>query len=308
MKKMHSVNEKAKLVLGALRGEQTVSEIASENNIHPTQLSKWKTQVIERMPSLFENENSKIRKQQHVLAVKAIIDRVYTAHPEFGYRRMAIWLNTREGQHINRKAVYGHMREMGIEAIYPRQDTSKPNKKNEVYPYLLKGSSIDRPNQVWSIDITYVPIRKSWLYLTAIIDWYSRYIVNWKIDDTLEINFVLEACTEALNNCHPIIMNSDQGSHFTSPKYTSLFLNAGSSISMDHIGRAFDNIFIERFWRNIKYENIYPRCYSSPRDARIGIREYMEYYNNERPHQSLGYKTPAQIYFNLMKDSWRTDR
>jgi putative transposase len=134
-----------------------------------------------------------------------------------------------------------------VTAIYPRQDTSKPNKKNEVYPYLLKGLSIDRPNQVWSIDITYVPIRKSWLYLTAIIDWYSRYIVNWKIDDTLEINFVLEACTEALNNCHPIIMNSDQGSHFTSPKYTSLFLNAGSSISMDHIGRAFDNIFIERF-------------------------------------------------------------
>lgn len=225
------------------------------------------------------------------------IDKLYTAHPEFGYRRITAWLGRYEGICINHKAVLRHMREMGIQAVYPRQDTSRPNLANKVYPYLLKGLGIGRPNQVWSIDITYIPIRSSWLYLTAIIDWYSRFVLSWAIDDTLDISFVLEAGHKALRTASPEIMNSDQGSHFTSPKYTSIFLDAGARISMDHRGRAYDNIFIERLWRTLKYENIYPHEYSCPRDARIGINEYLRYYNQKRLHQSLEYHTPEEVYY-----------
>lgn len=232
------------------------------------------------------------------LNVKAIIDRVYTKHPEFGYRRITVWLKKYEGMVINHKTILRHMREMGIQAIYPRQNTSKPNPANKVYPYLLSGLEITMPNQVWSIDITYIPIRRSWLYLTAILDWYSRYVVAWMIDDTLEMGFVLDTCRLALSKTAPIIMNSDQGSHFTSPKYTELFLNVGTQISMDHRGRAYDNIFIERLWRTVKYEDVYLRLYETPRDARTGIGQYFDYYNNERPHQSLGYRTPAEVYRN----------
>ena len=231
------------------------------------------------------------------LDVKRCIDRIYTAHPEFGYRRICAWLNRKDGIPINHKAVLRHMREMGIQAIYPRQDTSKPDPQHPVYPYLLKGLVIQRPDQVWSIDLTYLPIRSSWLYLTAIIDWYSRYVLSWAIDDTLEMGFVLETCRDALSRSIPEIMNSDQGSHFTSPKYTQLFLEAGSRISMDHRGRAYDNIFIERLWRSVKYENVYPKEYATPREARIGIKEYLAFYNEERPHQSLDYRTPAEVYF-----------
>jgi putative transposase len=203
---------------------------------------------------------------------------------------------------VNHKTILRHMRQMGIQAVYPRQKTSKPNPPNKVYPYLLTGLRIAEPNQVWSIDITYIPIRRSWLYLAAILDWYSRYVVAWMVDDTLEISFVLETCTNALLKAVPVIMNSDQGSHFTSPKYTAspkyteLFLAAGSQISMDHRGRAFDNIFIERLWRTVKYEDVYLRSYETPCDARIGIGRYLHYYNNERPHQSLGYRTPTELY------------
>jgi putative transposase len=230
------------------------------------------------------------------LSVKAAIDRVYTKHPEFGYRRITVWLNKHEGMFVNHKAILRHMREMGIQAIYPRQNTSKPNPTDKIYPYLLSGLTINTPDHVWSIDITYIPIRSSWLYLTAILDWYSRYVVAWMIDDTLEIAFVLEACKSALSKAVPVIMNSDQGAHFTSPKYTELFHKAGSKISMDHRGRAYDNIFIERLWRTIKYEDIYLRSYDTPRDARTGISRYMDYYNNLRPHQSLSYQTPAEVY------------
>lgn len=233
------------------------------------------------------------------LAIKTAIDRVYTEHPEFGYRRITAWLNRYENLTINRKTTFRHMREMGIQAVYPRQNTSNPNHAHKVYPYLLTGLEITKPDHVWSIDITYVPIRRSWLYLVAIMDWYSRYVVAYELDDTLEIGFVLQACETALKNASPDIMNSDQGSHFTSPRYTGLFIEAGSSISMDHRGRAFDNIFIERLWRTVKYEDIYLRSYETPRDARTGIGKYFRYYNEERPHQSLGYRTPAEAYCKL---------
>ena len=232
----------------------------------------------------------------HDMAMKAAIDRIYTAHPEFGYRKITVWLGKYDNILINHKATLRHMREMGIQAVYPRQNTSKPNPENKVYPYLLTGLTIDKPDLVWSIDITYIPIRKSWLYLTAILDWYSRYVISWAIDDTLEMGFVLEACETALSRAVPYIMNSDQGSHFTSPKYTELFLAAGAKISMDHKGRAFDNIFIERLWRTVKYENVYLNAYETPKDARIGIGRYLRHYNEERPHQSLGYRTPSETY------------
>ena len=191
------------------------------------------------------------------------------------------------------------MREMGIRAIYPRPNLSKPDKENKIYPYLLKDIEIVRPNQVWSIDITYIPIRSSFLYLTAIIDWYSRYVISWEIDDTLDIGFVLETCQNALSKSVPEIMNSDQGSHFTSSRYTDLLLNKGCKISMDHCGRAYDNIFIERLWRSVKYENVYPNEYDTPREARFGIRDYFKFYNEKIPHQSLNYLTPAHVHFEL---------
>lgn len=231
------------------------------------------------------------------LMVKLHIDKIYTAHPEYGYRRICWWLNRKAGISINHKAVLRHMREMGIQAVYPRQNTSRPEPADKIYPYLLKGLTVSHPNHVWSIDITYIPVKTDWLYLVAIMDWYSRYILSWRISDSMAIGFVLETSHAALQTATPQIMNSDQGSHFTSPKYTEIFLNAGVRISMDHRGRAYDNIFIERLWRSVKYENVYPQEYSCPKDARIGIHRYLEYYNRERPHQSLGYRTPGEVYF-----------
>lgn len=230
------------------------------------------------------------------LMIKRQIDRIYTMHPEFGYRRICWWLNNRQNIRINHKAVLRHMKDMGIQAIYPRQNTSKPQPGNPIYPYLLKNMKIAYPNQVWSIDITYIPIKTDWLYLVAIIDWYTRYVLGWQLSDSMEIDFVIDTCKEVLKTANPEIMNSDQGSHFTSPRYTKLFLDAGSKISMDHRGRAYDNIFIERLWRTLKYENVYPMYYTSPREARIGINEYLRYYNKERPHSSLKYQTPEEIY------------
>ena len=232
------------------------------------------------------------------IAAKAAIDRVHTRYPAFGYRKITAWLRTKEGMLINHKRTLKHMQEMGIQALYPRPNTSQPDPANKVYPYLLSGLAITRPDQVWSIDITYIPIRKSWLYLVAILDWYTRYVVEWMIDDTLEIGFVLATCERALSTSVPVIMNSDQGSHFTSPKYTKLFLDKGAQISMDHRGRCYDNIFIERLWRTVKYEDVYPKQYDTPKETRIGIRDYMNHYNRERPHQSLGYLTPYEVYLN----------
>lgn len=231
------------------------------------------------------------------LFIKLHIDKIYTAHPEYGYRRICWWLNTKDHICINHKAVLRHMREMGIQAIYPRQNTSKTNSENKVYPYLLKGLDIDHPDHVWSIDITYIPIKTDWLYLVAIIDWFSRYVLHWELNDNMEIDFVLDTSRKALDVSKPEIMNSDQGSHFTSPKFTKIFLDAGVKISMDHRGRAYDNIFVERLWRTVKYEDVYLRAYETPRDARIGINSFMAYYNRERPHSSLNYHTPEEVYW-----------
>ncbi len=231
------------------------------------------------------------------LMVKSYIDKIYTAHPFYGYRRICHVLKSDYDIGINHKTVLRHMREMGIQAVYPRQNTSKPQPGNTIYPYLLKGLKIVRPNQVWSIDITYIPIHTDWLYLVAIIDWFSRYVLSWEISDSMGIDFVLNTSRNALKTATPEIMNSDQGSHFTSPKYTQIFLDSGSRISMDHRGRAYDNIFVERLWRTVKYEDVYPNEYETPRDARIGIDRFLRFYNTERPHSRLRYQTPESVYY-----------
>ncbi len=198
----------------------------------------------------------------------------------------------------NRKRVQRCMREMGFAGIGPGPNLSKRDLQHKVYPYLLRGITGDHHNHVWGIDITYIRMKHGWMYLVAIIDWYSRYIVSWQLEQTLDIEFVLKATKLALRQAKPEIWNSDQGSHFTSPQYTDLLKEADVRISMDGKNRAVDNIFTERFWRTLQYEEVYTAEYMSPREARISIGKFIQYYNQERPHQSLGYHAPAEVYLN----------
>ena len=230
------------------------------------------------------------------IALKHRIDALFTESPFYGSRRITAELR-REGVLVNRKAVQRHMREMGLEAIGPGPGSSKRQPGQHIYPYLLRGLSITTPNQVWGIDITYIRLRHGWMYLVALLDWYSRYVVGWELDQTLEIDFVLAAVQRALAVAQPGIVNSDQGSHFTSQHYLGLIQAAGAQISMDGKGRALDNVFTERLWRTVKYENVYLQDYSCPREAHAGIGAYLEFYNQRRPHQSLDYRTPAEVYF-----------
>lgn len=230
------------------------------------------------------------------IALKHRIDAIFTESPFFGSRRITAQLR-REGRLVNRKAVQRHMREMGLEAIGPGPGSSTRQPGQQVYPYLLRNLAITTPNQVWGIDVTYIRLRHGWMYLVALLDWYSRYVVSWELDQTLEIDFVLVAVQRALAVARPGIVNSDQGSHFTSQQYLGLIQAAGAQVSMDGKGRAMDNIFTERLWRTVKYENVYLQDYASPREARAGIREYLEFYNQRRPHQALEYQTPAEVYF-----------
>ncbi|WP_201450096.1 IS3 family transposase [Pontibacillus sp. HMF3514] len=229
------------------------------------------------------------------LMIKHKIDEIYTKYPFFGSRRIKEFLKN-EKIFVNRKTVQGHMREMGIAGISPGPNLSKRNQQHRIYPYLLRGLAITHPNHVWGIDITYIRLEKNWMYLVAIIDWYSRYVISWELDQTLEMDFVLETVNRALSNHQPIILNSDQGSHFTSPQYTDLLKENDIKISMDGKGRALDNIITERLWRTVKYEEVYLKDYTSPREARNEINSFLHFYNQERPHQSLGYQPPATVF------------
>jgi putative transposase len=231
------------------------------------------------------------------VAIKHAIDRIYTDQPSYGSRRIAVMLKEDYQLVVNRKAVQRHMREMGIAGISPGPNLSKRNVEHQVYPYRLRGVTAAYPNHVWAIDITYIPLVAGWMYLVAVLDLYSRYIVSWALDDTLELPFVLDAVRQALGTAQPQIWNSDQGSHFTSPQYTQLLLDAGVQISMDGKGRALDNIFIERLWRTVKYEEVYLREYGAPREARYWLGRYLTHYNEKRPHSSLAYRSPAAVYF-----------
>lgn len=239
------------------------------------------------------------------LLIKHRIDEVYTAHPVYGVRKITAQLQ-RDGLLVNHKAVARHMREMGLRAIHPGPNLSKRSQQHAIYPYLLKGLKIERPNQVWGVDITYIRLRSGWMYLFAVLDWYSRFVVSWSLDSTLEIGFVLSAMQAALATATPTIINSDQGSHFTSPLYTDLLKDANVQISMDGKGRALDNIFTERLWRTVKYEEVYLKDYASPREARRSIGDYLVFYNTQRLHQALDYQTPETVY--VTKGESSTDK
>lgn len=229
------------------------------------------------------------------IKLKHRIDELFTAYPFYGSRRITAQLR-RETWTINRKRVQRCMREMGLVAVYPGPNLSQPAPGHQIYPYLLRNVTASYPNHIWGIDITYIRLQHGWMYLVALLDWYSRYVVSWALDQTLELPFVLAAVDHALQLARPAIINSDQGSHFTNSQYLDRFLAVGVQISMDGRGRALDNIFTERLWRSVKYEEVYLNDYALPRQARQGLTRYFDFYNNHRLHQALGYMTPADFY------------
>jgi putative transposase len=235
---------------------------------------------------------------QEGLNLMKLIDRQYLVTPFYGARRMAVWLKN-QGYRVNRKRVRRLMRIMGLEAIYRRPRTSTPAPGHKIYPYLLSGMEITRPNQVWAADITYIPMARGFLYLVAIIDWYSRYVLSWRLSNTLDADFCVEALEEALRKGRPDTFNTDQGAQFTSEAFTGLLQQHKVRISMDGKGSYGDNLFIERLWRTVKYEEVYLKAYQDGRDARVGIGNYFRFYNAERPHQALDYLTPAEVFTSI---------
>jgi putative transposase len=233
---------------------------------------------------------------EYDLLLKRLLDEQYTQMPFYGSRRMTALLK-RKGHDVNRKHVQRLMREMGIEAIYPKPDLSKPHPRHKIYPYLLSDVGIDRKDQVWASDITYIPLARGFMYLVAIIDWWSRYVLAWQLSTSMEASFCVNALDMALKFGAPEIFNTDQGSQFTSDAFTGTLKNSDIAISMDGRGRCMDNIFTERLWRTVKYENVYLMHYETVPEGVKGINTYFDFYNNERLHQSLGYKTPAEVYF-----------
>ena len=230
------------------------------------------------------------------LSIMAAIDKLHTDYPFYGVRRIKVNLED-EFQPINDKRVRRLMRLMNIEANYPRPNLSKKNEGHKIYPYLLRGLTIDRPMQVWSTDITYVPMAQGFMYLCAVIDWHSRFVTAWRLSNSLTIGFCQEALEESLDLFgSPEIFNTDQGSQFTSPKFTQILSDNNIAISMDGKGRALDNIFIERFWRTIKYENIYLHAYETGSELHKGLSQYFDFYCNVRKHQALNYQTPSIVF------------
>jgi putative transposase len=229
------------------------------------------------------------------LALMRLIDRHYTDQPVYGSRRMTAWLQGK-GHEVNRKRVQRLMRLMGLEAVYPRPRLSQAGAGHKVYPYLLRGMSIERPDQVWSTDITYIPMAKGFMYLAAVIDWYSRYVLAWRLSNTPDGSFCLELLDEALGRGRPEFFNTDQGVQFTAAAFTGRLESAGVRVSMDGKGRCLDNVFVERLWRTVKYEDVYLRCYETVPELAQGLGRYFPFDNEERPHQALAYRTPAAVY------------
>jgi putative transposase len=223
------------------------------------------------------------------------IDEQYTACPFYGSRRMTAWL-IEQGEEVNRKRVQRLMRVMGLEAVYPKPRLSTAGKGHRIYPYLLRGVTVERADQVWSTDITYVPMTSGFMYLAAVIDWFSRYVIAWRLSNTLDGSFCLEMLDEALSGGRPEVFNTDQGVQFTAAAFTGRLESAGVAVSMDGRGRALDNVFVERLWRSVKYEDIYLRGYEAVPELYQGLGRYFIFYNNERIHQSLDYRTPAAVY------------
>jgi putative transposase len=230
------------------------------------------------------------------LQMMRLLDEEYTRHPFKGSRRLAVWLSKQTGQEVNRKRVQRLMGLMGLEAIYPKRKLSEPGSGHRIYPYLLRGVQVVRPDQVWSTDITYVPLPSGFMYLAAVIDWYSRYVICWRLSNTLDGSFCLEMLQEALSQGKPEVFNTDQGAQFTALAFTSRLETAGVAVSMDGKGRCLDNVFVERLWRTVKYEDIYIKGYETVPGLTVGLGDYFPFYNEQRQHQSLGYRTPAEVY------------
>lgn len=241
-----------------------------------------------------------------------LIDEEYTRHPFYGSRKMVRHLRGL-GHAVNRKRVQRYMRLMGLVAMAPGPHTSKPHPRHKIYPYLLRGMKITTPNQVWSADVTYIRLERGFVYLVAVIDWYSRRVLSWRISNSMEASFCVDCLEEALRRYGaPAIFNSDQGSQFTSEAFTGVLKSHGITISMDGRGRALDNIFVERLWRSVKHEDVYLKGYSSVPELMLGLTEYFAFYNEERLHQALDYKTPSQVYVSAkgggaeIKDRFKT--
>ncbi len=224
-----------------------------------------------------------------------LLDEQYTARPFYGSRRMTAWL-VRQGEAVNRKRVRRLLRIMGLEAIYPKPRLSAPGAGHRVYPYLLRGMAVERPGQVWSADITYVPLPGGFMYLAATIDWYSRYVIAWRLSNTLDGSFCQEMLEAALAAGTPEVFNTDQGVQFTAGAWTGRLEASGVKVSMDGRGRCLDNVFVERLWRSVKHEDVYLRGYESVPELERGLTAYFRFYNQERLHQSLGYRTPAEVH------------
>ncbi len=224
------------------------------------------------------------------------IDEEYLQHPYYGRRRMTVAMRA-QGFFVGQKRIRTAMQVMGLEAIYPKPNLSVANRAHKKFPYLLRNLIIDHPNQAWAADITYIPLIAGFGYLFAIIDWFSRYVIEWQLSNLLDTDFCMEALERGLLRERPEIFNTDQGVQFTSHQFTGRLENDGIRISMDGKGRALDNVFVERLWRSVKYEEIYPKGYENLKDVRRGLKRYFEFYNENRPHQGLGYRTPAEVYF-----------
>ena len=235
------------------------------------------------------------------LELMRLIDEQFTRAPFYGARRMTAWLRAR-GYEVNPKRVRRLFKCMGLQAIYPRKRRSFSSPGHKIYPYLLEGVKVERPDQVWGADITYIRLAHGFVYLVAVMDWYSRYILSWELSNTLDSRFCAEALGKALWTSRPEIFNTDQGVQFSSQEFTGLLQDSEIKISMDGRGRVYDNILVERLWRTVKYENVYLMHYGSVPEGRQGIDSYFEFYNNDRPHQSLDYQTPAEVYFQITKD------
>jgi putative transposase len=229
------------------------------------------------------------------LQLMRLLDEQYTTTPFYGLRRMTAWLRG-QGYTVNRKRVARLMRVMGLEAMYPKPRLSQPAAGQMIYPYLLRGVTVERLNQVWSADITYIRLQGGFVYLVAVMDWFSRYVLSWAISITMDTAFCVEALDQALGHGHPEIFNTDQGVQFTSQAFTARLKEGGIRISMDGRGRALDNVFVERLWRTVKYEEVYLRDYQTVWEARHGLAHYFVFYNEERLHQALGYRPPAAVY------------
>lgn len=238
------------------------------------------------------------------LALMRQLDELYLKYPFYGSRRMVEEL-AREGIVVNRKRVRRLMRQMGLEAIYPKRRGPKGGEGHKIFPYLLRNVAIERVDQVWSTDITYLPMPKGYLYLTAVIDWYSRYVLSWRLSNSLESSFCLDALDEALSGGRPEIFNTDQGVQFTSAAFVGRLQSHGIQVSMDGKGRALDNVFVERLWRSLKYEEVYLKSYADGREAQRSLEAYFDFYCHKRVHQALDYKTPAEVYQPTRKSGRR---